>query len=130
VREFQGLSVLGPARLVEDLSQASEDGPGLLALPELVMGHGQESQARWEILDEAIGSRQILDRFLVSACAVEGRAKAEAILPPIGGQAAGVLRLEQGEAILEDVEIRLPNEGPARPAIRLRVGLLVIAVHK
>src|SRR6516165_3256315 len=46
VREAQGLSVLRPARLVEALSQASECGPGLLALPELVIGQGQKGQGR------------------------------------------------------------------------------------
>jgi hypothetical protein len=40
VYEAKGLSALRPARLVEDLAQASEDSPGLLALPEPVMGHG------------------------------------------------------------------------------------------
>jgi hypothetical protein len=40
-----------------------------------------------------------------------------------------VLGLEQGEAILESVEVGLADEGPARSVIRLRVGLLVIGVH-
>ena len=52
------------------------------------------------------------------------------ILLPIGSQAAGVLGLEQGEAILNGVEVRLADEGPALLMIRLRVGLLVIAVHE
>ena len=77
-----------------------------------------------------IGSLQGLDRLLVSAGAVEGRAEADAILLPIGGQAAGVLGLEQGEAILEGVQVRLADDGPALLVIRLRVGLLVIAVHE
>ena len=64
-----------------------------------------------------LGSRSLV----VSAVAVEGRAEAEAIIRPIGGQVSGVLGLEQGEAILEGVEVRLADEGPARPVIRLRV---------
>ena len=83
---------------------------------------------------EPLSSRSALSRVsiasLVSAGAVESRPEADAILLPIGSQAAGVLGLEQGEAILEGVEVRLADEGPARLVIRLRVGLLVIAVHE
>ena len=94
------------------------------------MGHGQEGQDRRGTLVEPIGFPQGLDRLAVTAGAVQSRPEADAILLPIGGQAAGVLRLEQGEAILEGVEVRLADEGPARLVIRLRVGLLVIAVHE
>jgi hypothetical protein len=90
--------------LVDELAQASEIGPGLLVLPELVMGHGQEGQRRRGTRIEPIGCPQGLDRLPVSAAAVQGRPEADAIPLPIGSQAAGVLGLEQGEAILDGVE--------------------------
>jgi hypothetical protein len=96
VHQVEGLSVLRLARVVEALSQASECGPGLLALPELVMGHGPEGQSCWGTLVGPIGLPQGLDRLPATVGAVERRPEADAILLPIGSQAAGVLRLEPG----------------------------------
>src|SRR5262249_8760486 len=87
---------------------------GLLVLPEPVMGHGQEGQDHRGTVTVSIGCREGLDRLPVTAGAVEGRSEADAIVLPIGGQAAGVLRLEPGEVIREGVEIGLADEAPGR----------------
>src|SRR5262249_42658089 len=75
VRKVRDLSVLRPASLVEALSQVNQEGPGLLTLSELVMGHGQEDQSYWRVLVEPISSPQGLDRLPVMFGAVEGRAE-------------------------------------------------------
>src|SRR5262249_20457783 len=130
VNEVLGFGVLGPARLIEDLPQVNECGPGLLALSELVLCHGQECQRRWGTVVPQIGRHQGLDRLPVTTGAVEGPPEAEAILPPIRSKAAGVLRLEQGEAILKGVEVGLADEGPALLVICLWVFFLVIAIYQ
>ena len=93
MHQVEGLSILRLVRLVEERPQASEDGAGLLLLPEPVMGHGHEGQGRRGTLVGPIGFPQGIERPPVSAGTVQGHAEAEAILSLIGGQAAGVLGL-------------------------------------
>src|SRR5262249_52852658 len=122
-----GLRIRGPLRLLHRLPQLLQGRQGVRMLADTMLGHRQERQD----LRSAVGA--ILQRrlgFLVLAGPILGHAEGGLIPAVLRSPFESGARLAEGKVILDAIEVRLAEEGPAGLVIALRVGLLVITLDQ
>src|SRR5262249_10864264 len=119
--------ILCPARFLDNLAQAAQGGPRLLLLLQPVLGHGKERELGRLVLLRRFGPRQGGQGILQAAGAILGHAQRASVALFLGSDTTSCLRLAEGEAVLEIVEVWLAENRPTGLVIALRVGLLAIA---